>query len=327
MESGKILGFFIEEAKEHLETLEKGLMDLQSVIADQERVNEMFRAAHSVKGGAAMLGFNSIQKVSHRFEDCFKILKEHPVTIDHQLESMFLKGYDTLKELIDRLQGPFGLREDEGEKLVQAAEPNFAQLQAYLDRLVGGGVGAIDELPLQAEPAKPVAKMPPPNFSVQVTAVLKQMLLLFKGAETPSSRQQLQTLCQRLAQLGGGIGTWTMLVKTVHRAIANPKNPYSTLAPIAIKELKQSSDLLQAGKGNAIAPSASLRLLAASPESTPAPTTSVAKTPVQAPTPSPSSLKEITVPLEPRGAAKALAQVFNKEQLLMLAKLLHQASR
>lgn len=325
MESGKILGFFIEEAKEHLETLEKGLMDLQSVIADQERVNEMFRAAHSVKGGAAMLGFNSIQKVSHRFEDCFKILKEHPVTIDHQLESMFLKGYDTLKELIDRLQGPFGLREDEGEKLVQAAEPNFAQLQGYLDRLVGGGVGAIDELPLQAEPAKPVAKMPP-NFSVQVTAVLKQMLLLFKGAETPSSRQQLQTLCQRLAQLGGGIETWTMLVKTVHRAIANPKNSYSTLAPIAIKELKQSSDLLQAGKGNAIAPSASLRLLAASPEPTPAPK-SVAKTHVEAPTSSPSSPKEISVPLEPRAAAKALAQVFNKEQLLMLAKLLHQASR
>ena len=71
----RILGYFIEEAKEHLETLEKGLLDLPSVVKEPERVNEMFRAAHSVKGGAAMLGFGSIQKTAHRLEDSFKILK------------------------------------------------------------------------------------------------------------------------------------------------------------------------------------------------------------------------------------------------------------
>ena len=56
MDQQKILGYFIEEAKEHLETLERGILDLSAVIDDQERVNEMFRAANSVKGGAAMLG-------------------------------------------------------------------------------------------------------------------------------------------------------------------------------------------------------------------------------------------------------------------------------
>jgi chemotaxis protein histidine kinase CheA len=65
----RILGYFIEEAKEHLETLEKGILDLSNMANDSEQVNEMFRAAHSVKGGAAMLGYTSIQKTAHRLED------------------------------------------------------------------------------------------------------------------------------------------------------------------------------------------------------------------------------------------------------------------
>ena len=56
----KILGYFIEEAKEHLETLEKGIVDLANMANDTEQINEMFRAAHSVKGGAAMLGLSLI---------------------------------------------------------------------------------------------------------------------------------------------------------------------------------------------------------------------------------------------------------------------------
>ncbi|MEM0979949.1 MAG: Hpt domain-containing protein, partial [Cyanobacteria bacterium P01_H01_bin.58] len=49
----RILGYFIEEAKDHLATLEQGLLNLQATIEDSEMVNEVFRAAHSVKGGAA----------------------------------------------------------------------------------------------------------------------------------------------------------------------------------------------------------------------------------------------------------------------------------
>jgi chemosensory pili system protein ChpA (sensor histidine kinase/response regulator) len=71
----RILGYFIEEAKEHLNTIEHSLLNLQSAVDDAEMLNEVFRAAHSVKGGAAMLGIYSIQQISHRLEDYFKILK------------------------------------------------------------------------------------------------------------------------------------------------------------------------------------------------------------------------------------------------------------
>jgi chemotaxis protein histidine kinase CheA len=325
----RILGYFIEEAKEHLETLEKGLLDLRSVVKEPEMVNEMFRAAHSVKGGAAMLGFGSIQKTAHRLEDAFKVLKEHDIKVDPTLESLFLKGYDTLKDLIEQLQGPFGLREEDADKTVQEAEPNFVQLQSYLDRLVGGAKKSETTPPPQEEKPKPQDKLPP-NVAPQVMDILKQMLQLFKQKDTPPSRQKLQAYCKRLAQLGAGVKTWQELVQISYKAIANPKNAFGTLAPVVIKELKQASDQLQAGKGNAIAVSPALQKLAgvATDTTTAKVATSEQKgKPTATATHTDATPKQITLTVEPKAAAKALIQAFDKPQLTQLVKLLVQATR
>lgn len=303
----RILGYFIEEAKEHLDTLEHGLLELRSTVKEPDRVNELFRAAHSVKGGAAMLGYGSIQKTAHRLEDSFKVLQEHPIQVDQKLETLFLRGYDTLKDLIDQLQGPFGLQEDDAKKTVQAAEKNFAQLHNYLEQLASGAPAEPSSAPRQkAKPGAPTAK-----FVAQVTPVLKQMLQLFKQRETPENRQKLQALCKRLAQLGIGIDRWQELVKLSHKAIANPQNQFSTLAPVIIKELKHAGDLVQSGKSDTIAPSPHLKNL-----TRPAPATTDG-----------AAAQQITLPLEPKAAAKALIQAFDKQQLTLLTKILAQAVR
>ncbi|WP_239651352.1 Hpt domain-containing protein [Neosynechococcus sphagnicola] len=59
MQSGKqqqIVGYFIEEAREHLNTLERGFLDLQTTVDDSDMINELFRAAHSVNGGGSHVG-------------------------------------------------------------------------------------------------------------------------------------------------------------------------------------------------------------------------------------------------------------------------------
>ncbi|NJO49593.1 MAG: hypothetical protein HC840_09255 [Leptolyngbyaceae cyanobacterium RM2_2_4] len=132
----RIMGYFIEEAKDHLNTIEQGLLNLQSTIADPEMVNEMFRAAHSVKGGAAMLGLNGIQQTSHRLEDYFKVLKECPIQVDQKLETLFLRVFDTLQELLEHLQGPFGLTDDKAEEVMSDVMPVFTALNEHLGRLV-----------------------------------------------------------------------------------------------------------------------------------------------------------------------------------------------
>ncbi|MDB9401286.1 response regulator [Microcystis aeruginosa CS-567/02-A1] len=132
----RILGYFIEEARDHLNTIEQGLLNLQSTLNDPEMVNEVFRAAHSIKGSAAMLGLNSIQHTSHRLEDCFKVLKEHPVEVDQKLESLFLGVCDTLKVLLEHLSGPFGLSEEAANTLMSETEPVFVWLYEHLELLV-----------------------------------------------------------------------------------------------------------------------------------------------------------------------------------------------
>ncbi len=290
----KILGYFIEEAKEHLETLEKGILDLSNMANDSEQVNEMFRAAHSVKGGAAMLGYTSIQKTAHRLEDAFKILRENYVKVDQKLESLFLKGYDILHELVEKLQGPFGLAEDEAKVIVAKGEPTFTELQNHLNLLLTNPGSNLDK-------AKEITFTSGITFISKVRNLLKQMLDIFKQQATNSNRQQLQELCEELLQLVTDEPQWQSIVKTAKTAIGNPKNNYRTLAPVIIKDLKQAGDLIELKRADDIVVSRELQELAT------------------------SSLPQILITLEPKSAANTLLQMFNQQQVNQLVKLLQTA--
>lgn len=283
MDQQKILGYFIEEAKEYLETLEQGILELSSVVEDEERVNEMFRAAHSIKGGAAMLGYGSIQKIAHRLEDSFKILRENKVPVDQQLESFLLKGYDVLQDLIEKLQSPVGLKTDEAEAIVESTAPTFQELQTYLEQLLEQGTSS----------AKTTV-----NTSTEARSILKQMLSLFKQQPSPESRQSLQQLCDQLSQLFPQEQNWKTLVNLASEAIANPQHSYRTLAPVVIQELKIGSDLIELGRGDEIVASQGLEQLAT------------------------AKIPQILVMLDTQIMANALRQVFNPQQVSQLVQLL-----
>jgi chemotaxis protein histidine kinase CheA len=295
-EKQRVLGFFIEGAQEHLNTIERALLDLRSAVADPEQLQELFRAAHSVKGDAAMLNLNSINKVAHRLEDCFKILQETKAPVDQQVESLFLRGFDSLHELVEKLQAPQGLREEDGQRTVQEVEPVFAQLQGYLTQLGGGK-------------AKRSGNAVPPRFAAQVKETLREMLQIFRQPpETPAGRQRLQQHCDRLAQLDPGVEAWPELLRLVGRAIANPQATYAELAAPIIKEINAASDNIVANRGHSITPSAKLRELAG-PE--PVATSAV--------------VDQICVAKDPKAAAVALIQGFDRKQLVELTNHLIRA--
>jgi chemotaxis protein histidine kinase CheA len=310
----RILRLFIEEAKEHLDTLEKGLVDLKATMQDPENIAEMFRAAHSIKGGAAMLNLDSIKTTAHRLEDCFKILRDQPtMKVDQTAESLFLKGVDALRDLFNRLEKTLILTSKDADGIVQKVLPVFTQLENHLNVLASGKV-----------PTTP--KTPPAgvaNFANQVMAVLKVMLQLFKQPESPASRKQLVTACEKLLTLGKDIQAWQGLVKGAQVAIANPKNSYKILAPLIIKELKDAGDLVQTGKIKELAPSKNLQqLMGSGPKAATEgkAVTLAAATPAAAP-----ATRQMTIPVEPKAAVKALLQNFDKKQLSEIAKLLVQA--
>jgi O-acetyl-ADP-ribose deacetylase (regulator of RNase III)/HPt (histidine-containing phosphotransfer) domain-containing protein len=104
----RIIGYFIEEAKEHLDTIYQGFFNLQNTIDDRYELEAIFRATFSLKGGAAMLGFTSMQNIVYRLEDCLKLLR-YPIIADKPLQLLFLDVYNTLRKLINQIETTEGL--------------------------------------------------------------------------------------------------------------------------------------------------------------------------------------------------------------------------
>lgn len=281
----RILGYFIEEAKEHLQTLEQGILQLATSVKDTETVNEMFRAAHSVKGGAAMLGYTSIQKTAHRLEDSFKILKDNPVDVDRKLETLFLNGYDHLQDLIDRLENSADFSDSDAVEILQQAESNFAVLDKYLQELLSGSSTEA-------------------NLGQQVTAVLKQMLQIFKQPDSPESRQKLHLACKRLSEIASNENNWQRLIATAQKAITNKKYPYNTIAQVVIKEIKQAGDYLNSGQLDRIVPSKNLQQLAATAGGT--------------------SGGTVALPRDPQKAALVILKTFDKQQISQMFQIIKQ---
>jgi len=246
-----------------------------------------------------MLGLDSIKDVSHRLEDCFKILRDDPAPpVDQASESLFLKGVDTLKDLLDLLEK--GRGEKEASQLVKQVMPVFTQLENHLNALLNDDVPAGGGVATTTQGTDSSGNIVP-----QVKSLLQEMLQIFRQTESPATRKQLAQVADRVLQLSPSISSWQSLINTAKKAIGNQKASYQVLAPLIIREVKDAADLISTGKMSAIAPSSSLQQIA-SGGAPPAP-------------------KQISLIAEPQGAAKVLIQNFNKRQLAEIAKLLVEA--
>lgn len=255
----RILGYFIEESGDHLQTLEQGLVNLSATLADPELINEVFRAAHSVKGGAAMLGLGNMQRTAHRLEDFFKLLKDSLISPDRELESLLLQVFDGLQEQLNQLQNPFTL--GKSEALMEDLEPLFDRTEAHLQRLI-----TQSPIPRFAAAAKPEPALSPlatPQqeisamqfvFRSDVPYLLREMLTTFKTTDDQRSREHLGRICQRLYRLGEPFDLlqWCNLLATIEVAIGNPQHTYRSLAAVLIKDLKLAQELVLAGRGREI---------------------------------------------------------------------------
>jgi len=235
----RIMAYFIEEAKEHLQTIEQGVLNLQDVLNEPEMVNDIFRAAHSIKGGAAMLGVASVQHIAHRFEDYFKILQDNNnLEVDEKLKSLLLAGFDRLQELVDYLQVNFKISDELATTSIASVEPVFTELEVHLNGLVA----KIDPSTVTKSTTRVLSTV----FQSDINNKLRDMLQLFKQADSSYTRQQLQDICHELRQTGEefDLTNWCELIQAAANAISFQGNSYSTLAPVLIKEIKQAKDLV-----------------------------------------------------------------------------------
>jgi chemotaxis protein histidine kinase CheA len=251
----QITMYFIEEAKEHLQTIESGLLNLESLMGNAESVNEIFRAAHSIKGGAAMLGFSSIQHVAHNFEDYFKVMRENnDFQVDQHLQTLFLQAFDKLQELVELLQSPYGLTKDAVDGIMSGSDQIFANLKAHLQNLISGQEIDTQTVLVAKSAPKTDTRAMLGVFQSEVPIKLRNMLELFKQPDSPRSRQNLENICVQLQEMGDrfNLVAWSVMIQSVRSAVTNPNNQFRNLAPILIKEVKQAQEQVLAQKANEI---------------------------------------------------------------------------
>lgn len=90
---------FLEEAFEHCHQIESGLLGIGTSGVDRQQMDGVLRAAHSVKGGAALMGFHNLSQLAHRLEDFFKVLKIGKVEVNGEAESLLLTGMDFMRQV------------------------------------------------------------------------------------------------------------------------------------------------------------------------------------------------------------------------------------
>ena len=130
---------FVEEAREHLQTLNQTLVDFEENPKDKEAMNKIFRAAHTLKGMAAAMNYDSIQKLSHRTEDTLDLVRNNQLDVNTELVDLIFDCFDGLEKMV----------EDIAE--TDATSFEIDALIAKLEEFIAKG----DSSGKKTEPAKP----------------------------------------------------------------------------------------------------------------------------------------------------------------------------
>jgi two-component system, chemotaxis family, sensor histidine kinase and response regulator PixL len=260
----EIKRLFLEEAQDYLKTLEAALLGLAHRQVDQEEINAALRAAHSIKGGAGMMGFGVLSKLAHRLEDSFKVLKtqKSSVQIDAELEGLLLAGVDCLRTTIARDRDTLLVPDspDNGAQLTwlaSHAEPIFDWLHERL-----GEPGAEDAASVLApEEGQDII---PLLFETEVEGCLQRLESVLADPQLPCLREELEILAQELGGLGEmlQISAFSQLCQSVADQLTIAPDQVEAIAQVAIAAWRQSQALILTGQMALLPCEISLPLLA-----------------------------------------------------------------
>ncbi len=95
---------FIIEAKEHLETIEPNLLELEKTPDNLSLLNEIFRPMHSLKGASGFLGLNKMNALAHKAENILDELRKGAMAVNSEIMDIILASTDALRQMIDNLE-------------------------------------------------------------------------------------------------------------------------------------------------------------------------------------------------------------------------------
>ncbi|MCR5222996.1 MAG: chemotaxis protein CheA [Lachnospiraceae bacterium] len=150
MDVSQYLEIFLDETSEHLQSLSDQLMILENEPENEDTINEIFRAAHSLKGMAGTMGYKRMQNLTHDMENVFSEVRNGKMKVSSHLIDVLFQALDALEEYKNTIQET----QDEGTNDNEAI---IKELQQILDE--GTGASAPEAAP--ADSAKEKAEEKP----------------------------------------------------------------------------------------------------------------------------------------------------------------------
>ncbi|MEO0535158.1 MAG: hybrid sensor histidine kinase/response regulator [Cyanobacteria bacterium P01_A01_bin.123] len=233
---------FLDEAQEYLGTLEAALLGVAHSQVDTEKINGALRAAHSIKGGAGMMGYSVLNRLAHRLEDSFKVLKiqKQQLEIDPELEQLLLSGVDCLNQVIglNRQQLPV-----EQAWLENQVEPIFEQLHQRLGDPQEEDAASM----LSPEEGQDIIPM---LFETEVEGCLQRLEAILADPQQPCLNEEVLILAQELQGLGEmlQISAFTALCQSVTAQLEATPEHYGIIAQQAVAAWRQSQALVLTGQ-------------------------------------------------------------------------------
>ena len=125
MDVNQYLEIFLDETKEHLENLNAQILKLEQEPEDVDTINEIFRAAHSLKGMAGTMGYKRMQALTHDMENVFSEIRNGTMKVNSNLIDTLFQCLDALEEYNNNIQETADEGTNDNQQLI-------AQLNEYL---------------------------------------------------------------------------------------------------------------------------------------------------------------------------------------------------
>ncbi len=232
---------FLEEATDYLNTLEAVLLEIDpSSNIPLEKINAALRAAHSIKGGAAMMGFRALSDLAHRLEDCFKVLKtrKSSLDIDTELQSLLISGVDWLRQIVDLHSEGHAIEE---QWLASFCYPVFEELHERL------GDPAPEDISTMLSPEEG-QNIIPLLFQTEVEGSLERLESILSHDQRSGLKEELTVMAAELGGLGEmlELPAFTQLCESIANRvqITDGDGDLSKLAQAALEVWRRSQALV-----------------------------------------------------------------------------------
>ena len=134
MDTSQYLELFIDETKEHLQSLNEHILQLEKEPEDADTINEIFRAAHTLKGMAGTMGYTRMQRLTHDLENVFQEIRNGNMKANAKLIDILFRGLDALEGYLEIISTTGSEGTEDNEDIIKD-----------LDELVKEGTGQAGE--------------------------------------------------------------------------------------------------------------------------------------------------------------------------------------